>query len=86
MTVFARAGRRCGEARVALRWFAADGRAVGGAQSPPLRCGGLGWQRLRADGTAPGGAAYVGLYLRAARTLGAAWFDDVAYSCTRRAA
>ena len=68
--------------RVALRWFAADGRAVGGAQSVPLRCG-RGWRRLRASGTAPAGAAYVGLYLRADGTLGPAWFDDVAYTCRR---
>ena len=86
VTAFARAGRRCGEVRVALRWFASDGRAVGGAQSAPLRCGTRGWQRLRASGTAPSGASYVGLYLRAAHTAGPAWFDDVAYSCARRGA
>ena len=84
VTAFARAGSRCGEVRVALRWFAADGRSVGGVQSTALRCGGRGWQRLRAGGTAPAGAAYVGLYLRAARTGGPAWFDDVAYAIVRR--
>jgi hypothetical protein len=83
-TAFARAGLRCGQVRVALRWFALDGRAVGGAVSAPLRCGTLGWQRLRASGTAPSGAAYVGLYLRAAGTVGSAWFDDAAYSCACR--
>jgi hypothetical protein len=86
LTVFARAGARCGEVRVALRWFAADRRAVGGAQSPPLRCGGSGWQQLRAAGAAPAGAAFVGIYLRAARTVGPAWFDDVRYACVRGAA
>ena len=80
VTAFARAGARCGEVRVALRWFASDGQPVGGAQSAPLRCGTRGWKLLRASGTAPPGAAYVGLYLRAARTVGAAWFDDVGYS------
>lgn len=80
VTAFARAGQRCGEVRVAMRWFASDGRAVGGAQSPPLRCGTRGWERLRAGGSAPFGASYVGLYLRAARTFGPAWFDDVSYS------
>ena len=83
VTAFARAGGRCGEVRIALRWFASDGRAVGGAQSAPLRCAKRGWQRLRAGGTAPAGAAYVGLYLRAVGTAGPAWFDDVAYSCAR---
>jgi hypothetical protein len=83
LTVFARAGTRCGEVRVALRWFAADRRVVGGAQSAPLRCGGNGWQQLRAAGTAPAGAAFVGIYLRAARTVGPAWFDDVRYVCVR---
>jgi hypothetical protein len=82
-TAFARVGARCGEVRVALRWFAGDGRALSGAQSPPLRCGTPGWQRLRATGLAPAGAAYVGIYLRAARTVGPAWFDDVAYTCVR---
>jgi hypothetical protein len=83
VSAFARAGRRCGEVRVALRWFAADGRTVGGARSPLLRCGSRGWQRLRAGGTAPPGASYVGLYLRAARTIGPAWFDDASYACAR---
>jgi hypothetical protein len=81
--VFARAGPRCGHVGVALRWFASDGRAVGGAESARLRCGAFRWQRLSATGTAPAGAAYVGLYLRAARTVGPAWFDDVVYSCAR---
>jgi hypothetical protein len=78
--VFARAGSRCGQVRVALRWFAHDGHAVGGAVSAPLRCGTIGWQRLRASGTAPARAGYVSLYLRAAGTVGPAWFDDVVYS------
>ena len=82
-TAFARAGVRCGQVRIALRWFARDGLAVGGALSAPLRCGILGWQRLVASGTAPAGTAYVGIYLRAAGTVGPAWFDDVAYSVAR---
>lgn len=80
---YARAGPRCGDVRVALRWFSADGHAVGGTQSEPLRCGTRGWRRLRAGGAAPAGAAYVGIYLRAAGTVGPAWFDDVSYSCQR---
>ncbi len=83
VTAFARAGARCGEVRLALRWFSAEGRAVGGVQSEPVPCGTRGWRRLRANGVAPSGAAYVGIYLRAARTVGQAWFDDVSYSCAR---
>ena len=83
VTAFARAGSRCGHVGIALRWFASDGRVVGGAQSASLRCGILGWKRLQASGTAPADAAYVGIYLRAARTVGPAWYDDVAYSCAR---
>ena len=83
VTAFARAGSRCGQVRIALRWFASDGRVVGGAQSTPLRCGILGWKRLQASGTAPADAAYVGIYLRAARTVGPAWYDDVVYLCAR---
>ena len=83
VTAFARAKSHCGEVRVALRWFSADGRGVGGAQSERLRCGTRGWRRLRASGAAPSGAAYVGIYLRAAGTVGPAWFDDVSYSCAR---
>jgi hypothetical protein len=82
VTAFARAGARCGQVRVAVRWFGRDGRSVGGAVSPPLRCGTRGWQRLRASGAAPAGAAYVGLFLRAAGAVGPVWFDDVAYSRT----
>ncbi len=84
VTAFARAGSRCGDVGIALRWFASDGRVVGGAQSSSVRCGSLGWTRLRASGTAPADAAYVGIYLRAARTVGPAWYDDVAYSCCAR--
>ena len=83
VTAFARAGSRCGHVGIALRWFASDGRLVGGAQSTSLRCGIRGWRRLQASGTAPADAAYVGIYLRAARTVGPAWYDDVAYSCAR---
>jgi hypothetical protein len=86
VTAFARAGAGCGEVRVALRWFASDRRVVGGAESPPLRCGGSGWRKLRAGGRAPAGASFVGIYLRAAHTVGSAWFDDVRYACVRRAA
>jgi hypothetical protein len=83
VTAFARAGAGCGEVRLALRWFSAQGRAVGGVQSETVPCGTRGWRRLRANGVAPSGAAYVGLYLRAAGTVGQAWFDDVSYSCAR---
>jgi hypothetical protein len=86
VTAFARADSRCGEVRVALRWFSVEGRAVGGVESEPLRCGTPGWRRLRTGGTAPADAAYVGVYLRAARTVGRAWFDDVSYSCARAGA
>jgi hypothetical protein len=84
VTTFARASSRCGEVRVALRWFSADGRAIGGVQSNAARCGTRVWQRLRASGVAPSGAAYLGLYLRAAGTVGHAWFDDVSSSTARR--
>jgi hypothetical protein len=86
VTAFARASSTCGEVRLALRWFSAEGRAVGGAQSKSLHCGTHGWRRLRADGVAPSGAAYVAVYLRAAGTVGSAWFDDVSYACVRRTA
>jgi hypothetical protein len=83
VTAFARARSHCGEVRVALRWFSAEGRVVGGAQSGRLRCGTRGWRRLRASGAAPSGAVYVSVYLRAAGTVGPAWFDDVSYSVAR---
>ena len=83
VTAFARASARCGEVRLALRWFSVEGRAVGGVQSELVPCGTRGWRRLQANGVAPSGAAYVGLYLRAAATVGHAWFDDVSYSCAR---
>ena len=84
VTAFARAGSRCGEVRIALRWFSADGHALGGSQSRPLVCSARSWQRLRASGVAPAAASYVGIYLRAAGTVGRAWFDDVSYSVARR--
>jgi hypothetical protein len=82
VTAFARADSTCGEVRLALRWFSADGRTVGGVQSEPLACS-TGWRRLRASGAAPSGAVYLGIFLRAAGTVGHAWFDDVTYSCVR---
>jgi hypothetical protein len=83
VTAFARTTSSCGEVRLAIRWFSVEGRAVGGAQSESVPCGTRGWRRLRATGLAPSGAAYVGLYLRAAGTVGHAWFDDVSYVCAR---
>jgi len=86
VTAFAQATSKCGEVSLAVRWFSAEGRAVGGVQSKPVPCGTRGWRRLRAGGVAPSGAAYVGLYLRAAGTVGHAWFDDVSYVCARGSA
>jgi hypothetical protein len=86
VTAFAQATSKCGEVRLAIRWFSAEGRAVGGGQSKPVPCGARGWRRLRANGVAPSGAAYVNLYLRAAGTVGHAWFDDVSYVCARGSA
>ena len=86
VTAFARAGSRCGHVRIALRWFASDGRAVGGAQSAPLRAAPSGGSGCRRAGPRRSDAAYVGIYLRAARTVGPAWFDDVSYSCARGSA
>jgi hypothetical protein len=83
VTAFARSSSRCGDVRLSLRWFSLEGRAVGGAQSGPARCGTRGWKRLQARGVAPVGAAYVGVYLRAAGTVGHAWFDDVSYAIAR---
>jgi hypothetical protein len=82
-TAFAQATSRCGEVRLAIRWFSVEGRSVGGVQSGSVPCGTRGWRRLRATGVAPAGAAYVGLYLRASGTVGHAWFDDVSYACAR---
>ena len=62
--------RKVRRGRLALRWFSAEGRAVGGVQSETVPCGTRGWRRLRANGVAPSGTAYVGLYLRAAGTVG----------------
>jgi hypothetical protein len=84
VTAFARATSKCGEVSLAIRWFSAEGRAVGGVQSESVPCGARGWRRLRTSGVAPTGAAYLGLYLRAAGTVGHAWFDDVSYVCARK--
>jgi hypothetical protein len=83
VTGYAQATSKCGDVRFAIRWFTGEGRAVGGVQSEPVPCGTRGWRRLRVTGVAPSSAAYVGLYLRAAGTVGHAWFDDVSYVCTR---
>ena len=85
VTGFAQTTSKCGEVRFAIRWFTGEGRAVGGVQSEPVPCGTRGWRRVRVTGVAPSGAAYVGLYLRAAGTVGHAWFDDVSYVCAREA-
>ena len=76
MTGFAQATSKCGEVRFSIRWFTGEGHAVGGVQSEPVACGTRGWRRLRVTGVAPSGAAYVALYLRAAGTVGHAWYEE----------
>jgi hypothetical protein len=76
--VWARGNAATGTTQIALSWFDANDRWLGGQGSSLLRTGTTGWTRLTVDGTAPAGAASVQVHLKSGANTGTVWFDDVA--------
>ena len=78
--VWARGSAATGTTQLALSWFDANDRWLGGASSAWLPPGTTGWTRLTVDQTAPAGAASVQVHLKSGANTGTVWFDDVAVS------
>jgi hypothetical protein len=62
--------------RIALSWFADDGRFLAQAESRPAVMQDA-WERLSVSAAAPPGASYVQVHLKSSAEKGTACFDDV---------
>lgn len=80
LSAWARGEQATGRTRVAIAWFDADSRYQGQSESSALPTGDTDWRELRAEGTAPAGAAYAKIHLKSEGNAGTAWFDDVSIS------
>ncbi|GAA0566407.1 hypothetical protein GCM10010172_57740 [Paractinoplanes ferrugineus] len=78
--VWARGNAATGTTQIALSWFDANDKWLGGQGSALLANGTTGWTKLAVDGTAPVGAASVQVHLKSGANTGTVWFDDVAMS------
>ncbi|GIE95262.1 glycosyl hydrolase [Paractinoplanes rishiriensis] len=78
--VWARGNAATGATQIALSWFDANGKWLGGASSAALANGTTAWTRLTAAATAPAGTASVQVHLKSGGNTGTVWFDDVAMS------
>ena len=78
--VWARGNAATGTTQIALSWFDANDKWLGGASSASLAPGTTGWTKLTVDSTAPTGAASVQVHLKSGANTGTVWFDDVAIS------
>ncbi|MEU4242612.1 glycosyl hydrolase [Actinoplanes sp. NPDC026619] len=80
--VWARGNAATGTTQIALSWFDANDKWLGGQGSALLRTGTTGWTKLIVDGTAPAGAASLQVHLKSGANTGSVWFDDVAFSAS----
>jgi hypothetical protein len=78
--VYARGNATTGATQIALSWFDATDRWLGGTSSASLAPGTTGWTKLTVDSTAPAGAASLQVHLKSGANTGTVWFDDVAIS------
>ena len=78
--VWARGNAATGTTQIALSWFDASDRWLGGASSALLPAGTTGWTKLTVDATAPAGTASLQVHLKSGANTGTVWFDDVAMS------
>ncbi|MEV4350453.1 glycosyl hydrolase [Actinoplanes sp. NPDC049596] len=74
--VWARGTAATGANQIALSWFDATDKWLGGANSASLPLGTTGWTKLTVTGTAPAGAASLQVHLKSGANTGAVWFDD----------
>ncbi|NMO53244.1 cellulase family glycosylhydrolase [Actinoplanes sp. TBRC 11911] len=75
--VYARGNAASGTNQIALSWFDANDKWLGGASSASLPAGTTNWTKLAVDGTAPAGAASMQVHLKSGENDGTIWFDDV---------
>jgi hypothetical protein len=75
--VWARGNAVTGTNQIALSWFDANDKWLGGASSAAVRPGTTGWTRLTVDGVAPAGSASLQVHLKSGDNAGTVWFDDV---------
>jgi hypothetical protein len=78
--VWARGNAATGATQIALSWFDANDKWLGGASSVSLPAGTTNWTKLTADGVAPAGSASMQIHLKSGDNHGTVWFDDVAVS------
>jgi cellulase (glycosyl hydrolase family 5) len=78
--VWARGSATTGTSQIALSWFDANDKWLGGTSSAALPPGTVGWTKLTVNGTAPTGAASLQVHLKSGANTGAVWFDDLATS------
>lgn len=78
--VWARGNAATGNTQVALSWFDANDKWLGGASSAGLAPGTTNWTKLTVDSTAPAGTASLQVHLKSGGNTGTVWFDDAAMS------
>ncbi len=76
--VWARGNAATGTTQIALSWFDANDKWLGGASSAWLPTGTTGWTRLAVSGVAPVGSASMQIHLKSGDNSGTVWFDDAA--------
>ncbi len=74
--VWARGTAATGTSQIAVSWFDANDKWLGGASSAPLPVGSTGWTRLTVAGVAPAGSASMQIHLKSGANTGTVWFDD----------
>ncbi|MDY7087919.1 MAG: glycosyl hydrolase [Actinomycetota bacterium] len=78
--VWARGNATTGTTQIALSWFDANDKWLGGASSNWLPNGTVGWTKLVVDGVAPAGSASLQVHLKSGANTGTVWFDDAVIS------
>jgi hypothetical protein len=78
--VWARGSAATGTTQIALSWFDANDKWLGGASSTWLPVGTTGWTKLVVDGVAPTGSASMQVHLKSGENTGTIWFDDAVIS------
>ncbi|GIE93224.1 hypothetical protein Ari01nite_06890 [Paractinoplanes rishiriensis] len=78
--VWARGNAATGASQIALSWFDANDKWLGGVSSAALPAGTTNWTRLVVTGVAPANSASIQIHLKSGDNKGTVWFDDVAMS------
>ena len=78
--VWVKGNAATGQTQIALSWFDANDKWLGGASSASLPVGTTNWTKLSVDGVAPAGSASMQIHLKSGDNSGTIWFDDVSVS------